>query len=315
MARRRRAPSAGTPAQADGVRSAVGEFLDYVERERRLSPRTVRAYRSDLAAFVAFLESRGVASRPEHIEASILRAYLAEIHDQTVARTRARKLSCIRSFLGFLVRRGRAKRNVGKEIASPKLPSLLPRALPVDDAFGLVDAPTDESPIALRDLAIFELLYGAGLRAQELVDLDLARVDAKRRTVRVVGKGNKERIVPFGSKALAALERWLAVRASIAVPGEDAVFVGPRGRRLTTRGLRLRLHRRAAEIALDRKVTPHVLRHSFATHLLDGGADLRTIQELLGHASLGTTQRYTAVSVEHLRAAYDRAHPLGDDHD
>lgn len=307
--RKRPAPPRGSAA----LRPSVAEFLDYLERERRLSPRTVRAYRSDLSQLVAFLEDRGFSGGPESLDATLIRTYLAEIHERTKARTRARKLSCIRSFFRFLVRRGRAKRNVGEEILSPKLPAPLPRALQVDEVFSLIDAPLPDDPLARRDIAMFELLYGAGLRAQELVDLNLERVDRSRRTVRVVGKGNKERLVPFGKKAERALARWLEVRPQLATAGERAVFVAKHGGRLSTRALRRRLHKRVADLELGRHVTPHVMRHSFATHLLDSGADLRAIQEMLGHASLGTTQRYTAVSVEHLRAVYDEAHPLGDD--
>jgi integrase/recombinase XerC len=296
------------------MRSAIADFLDYLEHEKRLSPRTVRAYRSDLAALLAFLDSRGFTRGPEALDAAMIRSYLMEIHASTAARTRARKLSCIRSFFRFLVRRGRVKRNAGEEILSPKLPKLLPRALGVDEVFGLLEKEAPQDLIHLRDLAMIELLYGAGLRAQELVDLDLEKIDLRRRRVRVLGKGNKERIVPFGKKALAALSRWLEARATIASREEKAVFLSKEGTRLSTRGLRRRLHARVAEVGLERKVTPHVMRHSFATHLLDGGADLRAIQEMLGHASLGTTQRYTAVSVEHLRRVYDAAHPLGDDH-
>ncbi len=316
--RRRRRPrpdEADRPPVRTTLPAAIADFLDYLEHERRLSPRTVRAYRSDLDALTAFLADQGFARGPETLDASMIRSYLAAIHPDTSARTRARKLSSIRSFFRFLVRRGRVKRNVGQEILSPKLPSLLPRALQVDEVFGIIEAPSPDDPLHHRDLAMFELLYGAGLRAQELVDLDLTRLDLTKRRVRVIGKGNKERVVPFGRKAKAALERWLALRPQLALFGEKAVFVSKEGRRLSTRGLRRRLHRRTRDIGLERRVTPHVLRHSFATHLLDGGADLRSIQEMLGHASLGTTQRYTAVSVEHLRRVYDHAHPLGDDHE
>jgi integrase/recombinase XerC len=208
---------------------------------------------------------------------------------------------------------------VGELVAAPKLPASLPRALNVDDVFRLLEAAADEGPLAVRDLAMLELLYGAGLRAAELVGLNLDDIDSVRGTVRVTGKGNKERIVPFGTQASVALESWLEVRPDIAAkgsdPGQPAVFLNARGERLTTRGLAYRLERRVNQVMLDRRVTPHMLRHSFATHLLDGGADLRSIQTMLGHSSLGTTQRYTSVSVEHLRDVYNAAHPLGDDTD
>jgi integrase/recombinase XerC len=296
-----------------GLRPAIEAFLEYLAKERRLGERTRVAYRSDLSQLATFLEARGMLGGPEALEASAVRAYLAELCAATTARTRARKLSALRSFYRFLVRRGLAPRNVGEELLSPKLPAPVPRALEVDEAFRLVEAEEEGSAAGLRDLAMFELLYGAGLRAAELVGLELTSLDLSRRTVRVLGKGNKERLVPFGTKAHAALLRWLEARRALAAPGEAAVFLNKHGGRLSARGLRRRLHRRVEKVQLGRRVTPHMLRHSFATHLLDGGADLRSIQELLGHASLGTTQRYTQVSVEHLRAVYERAHPLGDD--
>ncbi len=276
-----------------------------------MSDRTLRAYRGDLGAMVrAFVRLHGPEG-PSALQAATVKSWLFEERDRLAPSSRARKLSALRSFYRFLVKRGRVDRNVGDEVLSPKLPKALPRALDVDRVFGLLDRPVAaESPVARRDLAMFELLYGAGLRASELVGLDLGSVDLHRGTLRVVGKGNKERQVPFGTKARAALEAWLAVRATLG-PSGAALFVSKSGDRLSDRGLRRRLHRRAAEVELDRPVTPHALRHSFATHLLDGGADLRAIQALLGHASLGTTQRYTSVSVDRLRAVYDHAHPFG----
>lgn len=290
----------------------MAAFLDFLERERRMSPATVRAYRADLAGLLGYLKSLDFTGGPAELDAPTVRGYLAAIHGSTVARTRARKLSALRSFYRFLVRRGLAPKNVGEEVLSPKLPKPVPRALQVDETFRLVEADIEESALGIRDLAMLELLYGAGLRAAELVGMDLGSLDLGRKLVRVIGKGNKERQVPFGEKAKLALGRWLEVRGALANAGQEALFVGKRGERLSTRGLRRRLHRRVDEVELGRRVTPHMLRHSFATHLLDGGADLRAIQEMLGHASLATTQRYTAVSVEHLRSVYDRAHPLGD---
>ncbi|MCK6551300.1 tyrosine recombinase XerC [Myxococcota bacterium] len=317
---RTRIPSEGSAEPSapkdGGFDGDVATFLAYLEGERRVSPRTVKAYRADLAGLSEFIGRMGFTRRAKDLDATLLRAWLAELHPKTQARTRARKLSAVRTFYGFLVRRGLAPRNVGEELMSPKLPGSMPRALPVDDVFRLVEGNTSEAALALRDLAMLELLYGSGLRASELVGLDLDRLQLGRRTVRVVGKGNKERIVPFGDKAKEALEKWLAVRPLILAeakrPDPKAVFNNAQGGRLSARSLARRLKSRALEVALGRRVTPHMLRHSFATHLLDGGADLRSIQEMLGHASLSTTQRYTAVSVEHLRNVYDTAHPLGD---
>lgn len=295
-----------------GLARARDDFLVHLTEERRLSAATVKAYRSDLNGLLAFCAEVGFTGGPAELDATLVRAYLSRIHDETSARTRARKLSALRTFCRYLVREKRAARNIGDEVLSPKLPAGVPRALQVDEVFRLLEAEIEDTPVGRRDLAMLELLYGAGVRAAELVGLDLAHVDRRRRTVRVLGKGDKERIVPFGRQADGALDRWLEARARLAAPGERALFVSKTGRRLSDRGLRRRLHRRVLEVALGRRVTPHMMRHSFATHLLDGGADLRAIQALLGHASLGTTQRYTAVSVERLRAVYDAAHPLAE---
>lgn len=298
------------------VRSALDDFLDYLGHERRASPRTRRAYESDLkAAFVAFVEL-GHEGGPERLRSRTVKAWLATVHKELAPTTRARKLSALRSFYKYLVKRGRVPKNIGDEIPSPRLPKPLPRALDVDEVFGLLDAPLESTPrgVERRDIAMLELLYGSGLRASELCGLDVGDVDHRRGSVRVLGKGNKERVVPFGEKAKAALVTWLEVRSGwVRNAEEHALFVARGGRRLSDRGLRRRLHRRALEVALGRIVTPHALRHSFATHLLDGGADLRAIQTLLGHASLGTTQRYTEVSIERLQRVYDAAHPFGED--
>lgn len=300
-------PPAGGPSLAE----AQARFLTHLELERRYSPNTLKAYRADLKGLFAHLAEQGFTGGPAELTADHVRGYLAEIHARTVARTRARKLSALRSFLDYLHREGLVPRNIGDEVLSPKLPTSAPRAIQVDDVFQLLEGAAPPTAELRRDLAMLELLYGSGLRAAELVSLDLLQVDLRARSVRVIGKGNKERTVPFGAKAEAALKAWLEVRPELAGAGERAMFVSRTGARLSDRGLRRRLHRRVLEVALGRRVTPHMLRHSFATHLLDGGADLRAIQELLGHASLSTTQRYTAVSVEHLRAVYDDAHPLG----
>lgn len=310
--RRPARPEASGEATRKDLESGLAAFMEFLEFERRYSPATLKAYKSDLNAFFGHLTREGFAGLLANIEASHIQAWVAEIYPSTSARTRARKLSAVRSLFKFLHREGRVPRNVGDEVMSPKLPKSAPRSLQVDDVFSLIEGAHVDSPIMRRDIAMIELLYGSGLRAAELVGLDLLRLDLKARSVRVIGKGNKERTVPFGEKAQGALQDWLQMRAGIATTGEKAIFVSKRGTRLSDRGLRRRLHKRALEVALGRRVTPHMMRHSFATHLLDGGADLRSIQELLGHASLSTTQRYTAVSVAHLRAVYDSSHPLGE---
>lgn len=312
----RQRPPAPAPSDAetrDGLALAQRRFFEFLQFERRYSPATLRAYKGDLGGLFAYLTQAGFQGGLADVAADHLRGWVAEIHAATSSRTRARKLSAVRSFFKFLHREGLVPRNVGDEVMSPKLPKGAPRSLQVDDVFSLLEGQHIDDAITRRDLAMLELLYGSGLRAAELVGLDLVRLDLRGRSVRVIGKGNKERTVPFGEKAEQALGAWLAARATLAGAGETAVFVSRRGGRLSDRGLRRRLHRRALEVALGRRVTPHMMRHSFATHLLDGGADLRAIQELLGHASLSTTQRYTAVSVAHLRAVYDASHPLGED--
>lgn len=299
-------------AVGEGLGPSIAAFLQHLALERRYSEHTVRAYRADLLQLQLFLESRGQRADPSGLSADDLRGYLGAIHEETVARTRARKLSAFRSFLRYLVKRGQITKNVAELVSSPKLPAPLPRSLMVDEVFQLIEGEDNGGPEAVRDRAMIELLYGAGIRAAELASLNLEAIDLQAQSVRVIGKGDKERSVPFGQKAKDALLLWLAQRTAWAQPGEQALFIGAGGQRLSTRQFRRRLHQRERQVQLARPVTPHMLRHSFATHLLDGGADLRAIQELLGHASLGTTQRYTSVSVERLRAVYDAAHPLGD---
>ncbi len=312
---RRRAPapsSGGEESPGPRWKAALEDFIAYLRDERRYSAQTIRAYRSDLTHLGRVLAAKS-SGDPTRVQARDLRTWLAAVHDSTKARTRARKLSAIRSFFAYLQRRGQVGKNPGQEVTSPRLPKPVPRALMVDEVFALLTADPARSWLVDRDLAMIELLYGAGLRAAELVRLDLGDIDLARRSITVLGKGSKTRRVPFGHKAEDALRRWLAVRDGVAgAEDERAVFLNVRGARLSDRGLRKRLHRRVLEAGLGRPVTPHMLRHSFATHLLDGGADLRSIQTMLGHASLSTTQRYTAASIEHLREVYDRAHPLGD---
>jgi integrase/recombinase XerC len=283
----------------------LAAFLDHLEHERRLSPATVRAYASDLRALVRSLTGDGERSWGT-VDPEDLRWELARRGRSWSPRTRARKLSALRTFGRYGIRQGWWDTDPAARLTRPKLPPSLPRALTPDESAGLLDYPW--GPQERRDAALFELAYGAGLRAAELVGLDVEQVDLDRSEVRVRGKGSKERVVPFGRKARAALEAWLREEGG---PPSGPLFTTRPGRRMSDRTLRRRLHRRVLEVALGRPVTPHMLRHSFATHLLEGGADLRAIQQMLGHASLSTTQRYTAVSVDHLRSVYDDAHPFG----
>ncbi|MBI2016779.1 MAG: tyrosine recombinase XerC [Candidatus Rokubacteria bacterium] len=276
-------------------------FMRYLAVERNASPHTLRSYRSDLADFRRFLDEDARAGLPA-VDGRVLRAYLARLHARGLDTVSvARKLAALRSWFKFLVRRGRLERNPALEIRGPRLPRKLVSFLPIDEAVALLDA----AGAGERERAVLELLYATGLRVSELAGLDLDAVDRAERTVRVVGKGGKERMVPFGGQAARALDAWLAQRGS----GAGPLFLNHRGRRLGVRSLYDVVRRRARQVGIDRRVSPHTLRHTFATHLLDAGADLRMLQELLGHSRLSTTQRYTHVGSDQLMKVYDKAHP------
>ncbi len=276
------------------------------------SRHTITAYAQDLKAFAAYLAPQSVPlEQATHLH---IRGFLGVESVKLAPASRARRLAGLKSFYKFLARRKVIAVSPARRVKSPKLPQRLPRAVPVDETFALVETPDDLKLLGLRDAAMLELLYAGGLRVSELCGLDLQNLDFRAKTVRVLGKGNKERIVPVHDSALGVLREWLDRRHEVlAKPAKNqapqAVFLNARGGRLTTRSVARHVKRYAAELGLQRKVTPHALRHSFATHLLAGGTDIRSIQELLGHASLSTTQRYTAVSFEQLQAVYDKAHP------
>lgn len=284
---------------------ALAAFLRYLAVERDASPHTLRSYRGDLVDFTRFCTERGVADATG-ADGRLIRAYLAHLHRRALEpASMARRLATLRSWFRFLVRRGLAERNHAREVRGPRLPRKLASVLPVDEAMPMLDARDLGGPTRARDVAVLELLYASGLRVSELTGLALGDVDRDASTVRVLGKGRKERVVPFGSAAARALDRYLDERGEAAGP----LFRGARGGRLGPRGVRAVVKRAARAAGLARRVSPHTLRHSFATHLLDGGADLRTVQELLGHARLSTTQRYTHVGADHVMRAYDAAHP------
>jgi integrase/recombinase XerC len=283
----------------------LAAFLRHLSVERNASGHTLRSYRVDLADFQRFLAVRagvGLAAA----ESRLVRAWLASLHARGLSPASiGRKLAALRSCCRFLVRRGVLERNPAREVRAPRQPRRLVSFLPIDEATQLVEGRAVGGPGRLRDLAVLELLYASGLRVSELSGLDLDALDRAARTVRVVGKGRKERIVPYGGAAARALEAWLARRGE--QPGP--LFASARGRRLGVRAIHTIVRRAARAAGLARRVSPHTLRHTFATHLLDGGADLRMIQELLGHSRLSTTQRYTHVAAEQLMKVYDRAHP------
>lgn len=295
--------------------AAVGRFVAYLRDQRHASEETVRAYESDLAQLRAFLVGDGepgTAPGPETIDALSVRGFVARLNRSGLGRASvARKLSAVRSFLRHVAREGRIETNPAQGVAAPRVPRHLPRDLTVDEVFNLLDGIRDGDVAGTRDRAVLELLYASGLRVGEIVAVDLRDIDLTEGIVRVLGKGRKERLVPFGSKAATALRAWLLASRELRARGSapEALFLNLRGGRLTDRSVRRVLNRRLLEAAIQARVSPHALRHSFATHLLGAGADLRAIQELLGHSSLSTTQRYTHVSTDALMRVYDRAHP------
>jgi len=329
----------------DDVRRLIHRYLEHLEADRNLSPHTVRAYESDLLRFLDFLAGDFLACpagevRPAAVDGLAVRSFLAALHTRGLGRrSQARALAAVRGLLVFACREGTLAANPAQGVPTPKLPKTLPRHLLAGEVEALIEAPAaaaDPPPgsgtapggalaaaLARRDRAVLELLYAAGLRVGELVGLDWGSLDLSARVVRVLGKGGKERMVPFGRPAAAALRRWLldweSVRAALPESGADSsgpagvhdepVFLNHRGGRLSDRSVRRIIDRWIEQTALTRGVHPHTLRHTFATHLLEGGADLRSIQELLGHASLSTTQKYTHVEVERLLAVYRGAHP------
>lgn len=285
-------------------------FHRHLEVERNLSPRTVEAYLRDLKQFEAFLEQAlGCAidaAALGRVDALLLRRYLAGLQKECRRSSVVRKLSALKTFYRFLEREGIVVSSSVSTVAAPRRQQYLPRLLSAEQVGTLLDAPVADYPQLIRDLAICELIYSCGLRVSELTGLNLESVDLDQRQVRVLGKGSKERLLPIGRSACRVLHYYLEQRPQ---SEERALFLNYRGGRLTSRSVQRLLKRRLLQLNLATDVTPHALRHSFATHLLDAGADLRVIQELLGHASLSTTQRYTRVSFAHLTNVYDRAHP------
>ncbi|MBI4610577.1 MAG: tyrosine recombinase XerC [Candidatus Rokubacteria bacterium] len=285
--------------------NAVETFLQYLDVERGASPHTLRSYRADLGEFTAFL-ARHKLARLADVDARAIRAYLVWLHSRGLSRTTiARKLAALKSGFRFWARRGVIPRNPAREVGTPRVPKRLPAFLPIDEAWALLESAAPDTVQGKRDRAILEVFYATGLRVAELCGVDRGDLDRFQGTVRVVGKGNKERIVPLGDHALRALDAYLAVRPS----GEGALFQNLRGGRLTVRSVHRIVKGRARGAGIARPVTPHALRHTFATHMLDQGADLRLIQDLLGHSRLSTTQKYTHVSADRLMKVYDAAHP------
>ena len=296
------------------MQDSVQSFLRHLRIERNASELTLKSYRDDFESFYDYLRDR-VDRIPEADELSIdvLRGYVTYLHECEYARsTIARRLACLRSYFKFTTREGITDSNPAKALRTPRAGRKLPHFLTTDQVSKLLEAPPANDAMGLRDRAILETMYSAGLRVAELVSLNVSDWDRAANILRVLGKGKKERIAPVGSYAARALERWLDVRVadSEASPEErDAMFLNRFGRRLATRSIGRMLEKYLKLTGLDSLTSPHTLRHSFATHLLDGGADLRSVQELLGHKSLTTTQIYTHVSTRRLRETYEHAHP------
>jgi len=285
--------------------SAVARYLDFLRHERRLAAHTLAAYSRD----GALLEKLAAGRDPRELGAADIRRFVASLHGGGLApRSLARLLSAWRGLFDWLARNGEIAANPCKGIRAPRAARTLPEALSPDDASRLV-ALEDGSDLGLRDRALFELAYSCGLRVSELTGLDIGCVDAATGEARVTGKGSKTRIVPVGGPALEALARWLPVRERLAAAGERALFVGRSGRRLAPREVQRRIKRRAALAGLGVDVHPHMLRHSFASHVLQSSGDLRAVQEMLGHESIASTQVYTHLDFQHLAKVYDAAHP------
>lgn len=296
-----------------GVKNEVGDFLDYLTFERNVAVNTVAAYRDDLESFLGFLCNDYFTTGRDLIELQrvdhlTIRAYLAHLARKKLARSSiARHLSALRTFFKYLMREGIVEMNPARSVATPRREKHLPAVLQTSDIAVLFEQPDLSTNLGIRDRAWMELLYASGLRISELVGIDLDDIELRARLVKVHGKGSKERIVPFGSKAEEAIRAYLAVRA--ADPDEQALFVNYRGQRITTRSVRRLFDGYLRDASLRKGISPHTMRHSFATHLLNAGADLRGIQELLGHASLSTTQKYTHLNDWQLIAVYKKAHP------
>lgn len=300
----------------DGLNSYIHKFLKYLEVERNVSVHTIRAYEKDLKEFTGYC-----AAGPQDIDVIDIRGFVS--HQITTGKSKttvSRRLATLRSFFSYLYDEGYVKINQAKLVPSPKAPKHLPNFLSVDDVFNLVQTPEGIGLLPVRDRAILELLYSSGLRVSEVAGLDIDDLNIREGLVKVRGKGKKERIVPVGNKALDALKSYIIERKLFkkkrSLPdGDTAFFLNRDGDRLTDRQIRRIVVKHARAMGIDGQIGPHAMRHTFATHMLLGGADLRVIQELLGHSSLSTTQKYTHLDIGHLIDVYDKAHPFSKDED
>ena len=289
-------------------KSDLSDFYHYLESERRYSSHTLAAYQRDLNAFIGFSRQRNVASWKQMDDLHV-RAFVASQHRKGLSGTSLqRQLSSIRTLFNFLCRHGRADSNPAQGVPAPRAAKRLPATLSVDQLESLLAFPGDDA-LACRDRAVMELFYGCGLRLSELTGLNLGDIDWQRATLLVTGKGRKQRHVPFGSKAETALKQWLQHRRTLADHDEKALFISRNGKRISNSSIQQRLKKRALQQGVGIALHPHMLRHSFASHILESSNDLRAVQELLGHANLSTTQIYTHLDFQHLAGVYDKAHP------
>ncbi len=293
---------------SDGLQQWLDRFLDYLRYERRLSPHTLSNYARDLNRTRAWCETEGVGHWSRLTQQQV-RGYIAQRHATGMAgNSLQRELSALRSLFRYLMREGVAENNPAQGVRAPRTPRKLPATFDADQLGQLLDV-TEDDPLALRDLAMMELFYSCGLRLAELVSLQLTDIDLEDALLVVTGKGAKTRRVPVGRKAVQALRRWMGSRETLATPEEEAIFVSRRGTRIHPRTVQSRLKKWALEQGATRNLHPHLLRHSFASHLLESSGDLRAVQELLGHADISTTQIYTHLDFQHLAQVYDDAHP------
>jgi integrase/recombinase XerC len=303
---------------SDPLQRQIEAFTQYLRDERRSSSRTVETYARDLLSFRAYVVEEGLPADARELDIVALRGFLSSLFRSNQASTMKKKVSALRSFFRFLLKRGKIERNPAAGLRSPKVPKGLPRFLTVDQAFRVMEAPPKEDRrskvLRVRDQALLETLYGTGVRVGELASMNVDDIDLSERAVRVLGKGGKERVVPLGESARDALGDYLRERLGIVAkskqPDAVALWLSQRGTRISVRQVQNIVRRYGNAGAGRGDLHPHAMRHSCATHLLDAGADLRSIQELLGHSSLSTTQRYTHVSVDRLMEVYDKAHPL-----
>ena len=304
------------------MRTSLEAFIESLSVEKEFSPHTCRAYRTDLEQFFEYLGTQfgwGIDTHDLDIDGVVIRSYLGFLHKGHKKTTIARKLSALRSFFKYLVKKGVVEQNPAEAVITPKRGQTIPNYLPIDEMFRLLDGMKGDSVLALRNRAILETLYSTGARVGELVGTNTRDIDFEKGLIKVCGKGNKERLVPVGKRALHCVRAYLDKRgqekiAKTGIPKEDwndkaPLFRNKFGGRLTARSIARLLDKTNRQLALMRPISPHGLRHTFATHMLDAGADLRIVQELLGHSSLSTTQRYTHVSMDRLMEIYDKAHP------